>query len=192
MHVAVSNSFGFGGSNTSLVLPRLNEPWKLDAATGIGRDRSSAMKRIMIALASTGFILIGAAAAQERRATDPLALKIVGTQLLNSAGDPVRLRGVNTASMEWTADGEGHILSTVQTAIRDWHVNTIRLPLSQDRWFGKAPGQEDGGKFYRILVRQIVDAVRAADATSSSTCTGRTRASGARTSVSIICLTRTA
>jgi endoglucanase len=119
------------------------------------------MKRIMIALASTGFILIGAAAAQERRATDPLALKIVGTQLLNSAGDPVRLRGVNTASMEWTADGEGHILSTVQTAIRDWHVNTIRLPLSQDRWFGKAPGQADGGKFYRILVRKIVDAVRA-------------------------------
>ena len=69
---------------------------------------------------------------------------------------------MNTASLEWTSDGEDHILTTVQTAIRDWHVNHIRLPLSQDRWFGKAPEQSDKGKFYRILVRQVVDAVAAA------------------------------
>ena len=94
--------------------------------------------------------------------TRPLPLKVVGTRLLNSAGDSVRLRGVNTASLEWTSDGEDHILTTVQTAIRDWHVNHIRLPLSQDRWFGKAPEQSDKGKFYRILVRQVVDAVAAA------------------------------
>ena len=68
---------------------------------------------------------------------------------------------MNTASLEWTSDGEGHILSTVETAIRDWHANTIRLPLSQDRWFGKAPEQTDKGKYYRILVRRIVDAARA-------------------------------
>ncbi len=63
--------------------------------------------------------------------------------------------------MEWTSDGEGHIISTVKTAIRDWHANTIRLPLSQDRWFGKTSEQDDKGKYYRILVRQVVDAVRA-------------------------------
>jgi hypothetical protein len=59
--------------------------------------------------------------------------------------------------MEWTSDGEGHILKTVDTAIRDWHVNILRLPLAQDRWFGKAPEQTDGGKSYRALVRQVVD-----------------------------------
>jgi hypothetical protein len=42
-------------------------------------------------------------------------------------------------------------------AIRDWHVNIIRLPLSQDRWFGYGPEQNDGGRAYRALVRQIVD-----------------------------------
>ena len=36
--------------------------------------------------------------AQETAATKPLPLKVVGTQLLDSAGNPVRLRGVNTAS----------------------------------------------------------------------------------------------
>jgi hypothetical protein len=86
----------------------------------------------------------------------PLPLKVVGTKILNSKGAPVLLRGVNTACMEFTSDGQGHILETVNTAIHDWHVNIIRLPLTQDRWFGKGPEQTDGGKFYRELVHEIV------------------------------------
>lgn len=86
-----------------------------------------------------------------------LPLKVAGTRILDSKNQPVRLRGVNAASLEWTSDGQGHILQTVNVAIRDWHVNVIRLPLSQDRWFGKAPEQNDGGKAYRELVRQVVD-----------------------------------
>lgn len=84
-------------------------------------------------------------------------LKVVGTRLVNDRNERVRLRGVNTASLEWTSHGEGHILETVTTAIRDWRVNVVRLPLTQDRWFGKAPEQSDEGKAYRALVRQIVD-----------------------------------
>ena len=87
----------------------------------------------------------------------PLPLKVVGTQILNSNNEPVLLRGVNTASLEWTSDGQGHILQTVKTAIEDWHVNHIRLPLSQDRWFGKAPEQKDEGRAYRALVKEVVD-----------------------------------
>jgi endoglucanase len=87
----------------------------------------------------------------------PLPLKVVGTQILNSKNEPVLLRGVNCASMEWTSDGQGHILASVKTAIDDWHVNHIRLPLAQDRWFGKAPEQKDEGKAYRALVKEVVD-----------------------------------
>jgi endoglucanase len=84
-------------------------------------------------------------------------LQVVGARLLGSGGRPVVLRGVNTASLEWSSDGEGHILTTVDTAIQDWRVNHIRLPMAQDRWFGKAPEQKDEGKGYRALVRQVVD-----------------------------------
>jgi hypothetical protein len=45
----------------------------------------------------------------------------------------------------------------VKVAIQDWHANPIRVPLAQDRWFGKAPDQTDGGKAYRALVKQVVD-----------------------------------
>lgn len=86
----------------------------------------------------------------------PLALKVAGTQIVNSKNEPVRLRGVNCASLEWTSNGEGHILESVRVAIDDWHVNHIRLPMSQDRWFGKAPKQTDEGKAYRALVDEVV------------------------------------
>lgn len=87
----------------------------------------------------------------------PPQLRVVERDLVDSHSFPVRLRGVNVASLEWTSDGEGHIIETVRVAVEDWKVNLVRLPLSQDRWFGKAPEQTDDGKSYRLLVQQIVD-----------------------------------
>ena len=101
--------------------------------------------------------LAGCATPENFSANAPLPLKVVGTKVVNSKGKPVLLRGVNAASMEFTSDGQGHILQTVNTAIHDWHVNIIRLPLTQDRWFGKSSEQKDGGAAYRGLVGQIVD-----------------------------------
>jgi len=90
-------------------------------------------------------------------AASPQALMVVGNQLLYESGQPARLRGVNCASLEWSNDGDGRILETVKVAVRDWQANLIRLPLSQDRWFGKVSGQEDGGAGYRALVRRLVN-----------------------------------
>jgi len=97
------------------------------------------------------------AGVQVKSAGMPLPLKVEGNQILNSRSQPVLLRGVNTACLEWSSDGEGHILETVRVAIDDWNCNVIRLPLSQDRWFGKAPEQNDQGKAYRALVKEVVD-----------------------------------
>lgn len=87
----------------------------------------------------------------------PSPLHVEGVKVFNAAGNRVILRGVNIACMEWSSDGEGHVLKTTEVAIKDWNVNHIRLPLSQDRWFGKASDQKDNGKAYRDLVRQVVE-----------------------------------
>ena len=88
----------------------------------------------------------------------PLPLKVVKTHVVNSRGERVRLRGVNAPGLAWSNDGEGRlVIKTIEVAIRDWHVNIVRLPLSQDRWSGKEPHQKDGGKAYRALVHQAVD-----------------------------------
>ncbi len=94
----------------------------------------------------------------------PPALRVVGTELRTEAGQPVRLRGVNCASLEWSSNGDGHIARTIEVAVVDWHANLIRLPLSQDRWFGHGPEQKDGGAAYRALVQQLVDFCAAHDA----------------------------
>jgi mannose/cellobiose epimerase-like protein (N-acyl-D-glucosamine 2-epimerase family) len=104
---------------------------------------------------------LAAARAPAARPPRPEMLKVFGKHLVNGHGDRVRLRGVNAAALEWSSDGEGHILQTVQTAARDWRANVIRVPLAQDRWFGKAPEQTDGGRAYRGLVRPVVDACAA-------------------------------
>ncbi len=104
-------------------------------------------------------IVVPARASESSAPGAPLRpLHISGTRIVDSEGQPVRLRGVNAASLEWTSNGEGHILQTVNVAIRDWHVNIIRLPLSQDRWFGKAPEQHGDSKPYRDLIQQVVNA----------------------------------
>jgi endoglucanase len=107
--------------------------------------------------ASCAAVLVGVVAPRAESAGPPLPLKVVGTELRNSRDEPVVLRGVNTAGLEWSSNGEGRILETVRRAIRDWRANVVRLPLSQDRWFGKTPEQSDGGEAYRGLVREAVE-----------------------------------
>jgi len=109
---------------------------------------------VVFVLATTAF---AASAGGGTSSSMPLPLKVVGTRVLDSKGEPVTLRGVNCASMEWTSDGQGHILQSVKVAMEDWHVNHVRLPMSQDRWFGKAPEQKDECKAYRALVKEVVD-----------------------------------
>jgi aryl-phospho-beta-D-glucosidase BglC (GH1 family) len=84
-----------------------------------------------------------------------------GNRLLNGRGEAVRLRGVNIASLEWSNQGE-HMREAFDHAIREWKVNLIRLPLAQDRWFGKTSNQGDSGAAYRAIVDGLVDAAAAA------------------------------
>ncbi len=90
-------------------------------------------------------------------------LHVSGTTLVDAAGKIVRLHGVNIPSLEWS-NGEPTdstqpcypgqtIMDTVRKAISDYHINFIRLPISQDRWMDKVDGQ---GGAYRATVTAIV------------------------------------
>jgi hypothetical protein len=100
----------------------------------------------------------------------PRPLHVAGNHLADSAGNTIRLQGVNVPSMEYTSGGD-HVAQAIGVAIDDWRANVIRLPLSQDRWFGKAdvadPSQfdapvrvpsssADAGEPYRELVDGFV------------------------------------
>ncbi len=75
---------------------------------------------------------------------------------IDSAGRPVRLQGVNIPSLEWRNDGD-HIIESTRVAFEDWKANVVRIPVCQDRWFGKTPNQdEDPAERYRSIVDLIV------------------------------------
>ena len=86
-----------------------------------------------------------------------MKLHTTGTKIQNERGEEVLLRGVNCAGLEWDA-GNGSVLRAACLAADEWGANIIRLPASQDRWFGWCPEQKepDGAERYRALVDRII------------------------------------
>ncbi len=87
----------------------------------------------------------------------PAPLHVDGRRLLDDHGAEVWLQGVNVPSLDWSNGGEA-VLPSLVAAITVWKANVIRLPVSGGRWFGREPGQQDGGTAYRALVAQAVRA----------------------------------
>jgi hypothetical protein len=84
----------------------------------------------------------------------PPLLKVVGTHLTTPDGKVARLRGVNLPTLEW---GQGeNLFRSLDVAVDQWHVNFIRLTVSQDRWFGHTREKKDGGAHYRQTVHEFV------------------------------------
>jgi hypothetical protein len=81
------------------------------------------------------------------------ALIVTNNQLTTSQGTVVHLQGVNIPSLEW---GQGeHLFDSLNVAL-DWGANIVRLPLCQDRWFGRTWEKKDGGEQYRNTVHKFV------------------------------------
>ena len=95
---------------------------------------------------------------QPDRAKWPAELHVTGNQVLNPAGKPVWLQGVNVVSLEFLVKGD-HVLKSTLVAVDEWKANLIRLPVKEEYWFGRAGGQKDGGAAYRELVDAAVTLV---------------------------------
>jgi len=83
-----------------------------------------------------------------------------GNKILNEKDEEVRLVGVNICSLEWNSKGD-NVLSSVYEVFANWNGNLVRLPLSQDRWFGKVsdwstPKPPDGGAQYQKIVDDVI------------------------------------
>jgi len=83
------------------------------------------------------------------------ALHTEGRWIKNDQGEKVLLRGVNIPGLEWDSN-ESHVWQSFIIAVEEWGCNLIRLPLSQDRWYGYGSEQNDAGVRYRGLVDQLV------------------------------------
>jgi len=88
-------------------------------------------------------------------------LHTAGNKILNERNEDVRLTGVNICSLEWKSNGD-NVLASAREVFTNWNCNLVRLPLSQDRWFGKisdqsTPNPPDGGRQYRKTVDDVIN-----------------------------------
>ncbi|HVU49121.1 MAG TPA: cellulase family glycosylhydrolase, partial [Polyangia bacterium] len=97
------------------------------------------------------------------------ALSVRGNQLVDAAGKPVRLLGINRAGSEYMCATatvksvfDGPTDDPNIAAMLTWHINTVRLPLNESCWLGLAGTDSDvGGDFYQTLMKDYVDRLHA-------------------------------
>jgi endoglucanase len=93
------------------------------------------------------------------------ALRVQGSRLLDAAGRPAELRGVNRMGLEFSCmQGKGLAQPFDQgsvDALKSWRVNVVRLPLNEQCWLGI--GGEPSGDAYREGVARHVELLVAND-----------------------------
>lgn len=126
------------------------------------------MKRLLLALLITLSCLATAAvsgAAMSGPATaaiPPLAVHVVGNNLVDASGRAVRLRGVNRSGTEFAcAQGWGFFDGPTDAAsitrMLEWKINTVRVPLNESCWLGiNNVSTQFGGANYRAAIQQWV------------------------------------
>src|SRR5690606_5808526 len=84
----------------------------------------------------------------------PPELATQGNQIVVKAtGEPVRLTGVNIASLEWRIDGQ-NLLTSLQVAVQEWKSNVIRLPVDRTSWLGASSTSDP----YKAVVDEFIQA----------------------------------
>ncbi len=100
------------------------------------------------------------------------SIKVSGTHLLNTAGQTVRLLGVDAAGTESscisdTGISPGPLNSSEAQGMRAWHINAVRVPLNEDCWLGinGAPAAYSGVN-YRNAIKNWVSVLNSAGITA--------------------------
>jgi endoglucanase len=92
---------------------------------------------------------------------------VVGNRLVDSAGDPVQLVGVNRSGSEYACvQGwgifDGPVDGASIAAIASWHSQVVRIPLNEDCWLGiNGVSQQYGGAAYRKAIKGFVHRIEA-------------------------------
>lgn len=97
-------------------------------------------------------------------------LHVVGNALENDQGQQVILRGVNRSSIEyfclnnWGFLAHGPVDATAVQAIKNWHVNAVRIPLNEDCLLNiNGPQSTYVGQAYLTAVHNFVNLLNQAN-----------------------------
>ena len=95
-------------------------------------------------------------------ASGTVRVRVSGNALVNGAGHPIRLLGVDRSGTEYACvqgwgifDGPSDAASVA--AIASWHADAVRVPLNEDCWLGlNGVNPADSGSAYRDAIASYV------------------------------------
>jgi endoglucanase len=94
-------------------------------------------------------------------------LHVSGNKLLNSAGQPVILRGVDRSGTEYACvqgNGifDGEVDQAAVSAMKSWGINAVRVPLNEACWNGESyVNAADAGTSYISAIKSYVNLLNA-------------------------------
>jgi hypothetical protein len=98
---------------------------------------------LVTVFASVASIWIWRVGAAQSAAISPSGLHVSGNKLLNGSNQVIRPLGVNRSGSEYmctsvgaTGVFDGPSDSASISAMANWHINTVRVPLNEDCWLG--------------------------------------------------------
>jgi len=123
------------------------------------RQRHSLLIATVMSLAfAVTPIPANAARADAARTAFAPSVHVSGNHLVDGAGQPIRLLGVNRAGSEYACvQGwgvfDGPVDDDAVAAISSWRVNAVRIPLNEDCWLGiNGVNASVGGVAYRQAI----------------------------------------
>jgi len=91
-----------------------------------------------------------------------LSIRVVGNKLVNGSGQTVRLLGVNRPGGEYSCVHnagvfDGPMDSASVQAIKNWNVNTVRIPMNEHCWLGinGVPSAYAGANYQNAVVNYV-------------------------------------
>ena len=89
-------------------------------------------------------------------------LHVSGNQILNGAGQPVRLLGVNRSGTQYACVGgwgffDGPADQASIDAMKTWHINAVRVSLNESCWLGKPgiPAAYSGANYQNAIANWV-------------------------------------
>jgi endoglucanase len=83
------------------------------------------------------------------------ALRVNGTQIVNTSGREVTLIGATHSSLEFLCSGDNHFQLADFLAMRSWGMNVVRIPLSSEFW---ANAKNDCPDYHLTVTNAVANA----------------------------------
>ena len=107
-------------------------------------------------------VVSGSPSVTTASAAQPLAVKVVGNELVNGSNQPMRLIGMDRSGTEYACvqgfgifDGPSDASSVA--AMASWHADAVRVPLNEDCWLGiNGVNPSFSGANYRSAIQDYV------------------------------------